>query len=410
MDLCERLWIILRRRWVILVACLAVAAIGAALYNTLAPKTYTASTDLFLRAPDTKTSASAYQGDLFSRQRAQTYANMLGSDELAQMVIDKLGLTTTPSQLASEVKASTITNTVIMTISATDANPQRAANIANAYGSVFADYVARVENVEFDPNVPPLVRVITTASAEKAEAGSLSPVALLVAAAVGGLGVGLLIIWISERYDGRLRSRHHITEISGQPVIGRIPPTRGLAPDTVGEKLTTSDELLGCAERLASITDRRIGDLPDHRTPLTVAVVGSGGGDGRSVVAHLLSQTLSNRGYSAKVVDAELETVPSRRRRTSSDDAAREAPTADQNDDSDGAEIVIVDTPALAGSSEAEHAIEAADAALIVVRPNRTTREGLADVAAVLRSHGTAVLGVVANEAQEPRTAAGIYP
>ena len=68
-----------------------------------------------------KTSGSAYQGDLFSRQRAQTYIKMFHSDELAQTVIDKLALNITPQQLVSQVSASAVKGTVLMTISVTDA-------------------------------------------------------------------------------------------------------------------------------------------------------------------------------------------------------------------------------------------------------------------------------------------------
>lgn len=414
MDLIERLWLVLKRRWLVLLGCIAVAAIAAALYNAATDRTYTASTELFLRAPDTKTSASAYQGDLFSRQRAQTYSNMLSSDELAQMVIDKLGLSMTPQELASQVHASTITNTVIMTVSATDPNPQRAANIANAYGSVFADYVARVENVELDPNVAPLVRVITTASADSAERSGFSPTIVLAAAAFGGVVLGIVVIWLLERYDTKLRSRRQIVELAEAQTIGRIPPVRGLTSDTVGDQLAESSDFGACAERLALIVDRKIAEISYPRSPFIVAVVGSSEGEGRSVVAQTLSLTLARRGYASAVVDATRDHLPRRRRRSSEDgndnaeaDAGTEArgERASQN----AVDIVVVDTPAFAEGSGAEHAVDTADAAIIVVRPGQSTQEGLVELTAMLRAHETPVLGVVVNDASAPRTVAGVF-
>ncbi|MDT5226733.1 MAG: hypothetical protein QOH94_526, partial [Mycobacterium sp.] len=162
-------WTIVRHRWPILLACLAVTAVGVTVYCASADTRYTASTELFLRAPDVKTSAGAYQGDLFSRQRAQTYVKMFDSDDLAQMVIDKLGLSITPQQLVSHVSATTVKNTVLMVVSVTDSNPQHAANIANGYGAVLGNFVARLENVATNPDIPPLVQVVARANPANAE-------------------------------------------------------------------------------------------------------------------------------------------------------------------------------------------------------------------------------------------------
>ena len=70
MELLTRGWTRFRQRWPIVFACLAVAVLGVTVYHVSAEKNYVATTELFLRAPDAKTSVGAYQGDLFSRQRA----------------------------------------------------------------------------------------------------------------------------------------------------------------------------------------------------------------------------------------------------------------------------------------------------------------------------------------------------
>ena len=84
MELLIKTWTKVGQRWQIVAACLAVALFGAIGYQASAGPTYTASTEFFLRAPDVKTSAGAYQGDLFSRQRAQTYVKLFESDDLAK--------------------------------------------------------------------------------------------------------------------------------------------------------------------------------------------------------------------------------------------------------------------------------------------------------------------------------------
>ena len=182
-------WTIFRHRWPILLACLAIAGVGATVYCASDDTRYTVSTELFLRAPDVKTSAGAYQGDLFSRQRAQTYVKMFDSDELAQMVIDKLGLTVTPQQLVPQVSASTVKNTVLMIVSVTDSNPQHAANIANGYGAVLGTFVAKLENVVNNPDIPPLVQVVARANPANAEVSG-TPIWMVV---LGAASLALLL-------------------------------------------------------------------------------------------------------------------------------------------------------------------------------------------------------------------------
>jgi receptor protein-tyrosine kinase len=124
MELLIKTWTKIGQRWQVVAACVALALLGAVVYQASAGPAYTASTEIFLRAPDVKTSAGAYQGDLFSRQRAQTYVKLFESDDLAKLVIDKLGLTITPHQLVSKVSATAVKNTVLMVVSVTLSMPR----------------------------------------------------------------------------------------------------------------------------------------------------------------------------------------------------------------------------------------------------------------------------------------------
>lgn len=403
MDLFRRTWIVLKRRWPVLLAAVAIAVVAAAVYNTTADRTYTATTELFLRAPDMKTSASAYQGDLFSRQRAQTYSNMLGSDELAQSVIDELDLSMTPQELASNVQASTVTNTVIMTLSATDPNAQRAANIANAYGSVFARYVAKVENLEFDPNVPPLVKVITTATADTAVRSGFPASILLGGAAAIGLVIGIAAVWLFERYDTKLRSRRQIEDLSDSQLIGRLPRTAGLSPDSVSEAMRDSEEFRLCAQRIGLVVDRRLSRIAASPTSPVIAVVSSSDGDGRTVVAQALAETLQLRGLSSRFV-SDLDALDE-------DAGSEEVATADADEEQAAGrrDIVVVDTPPFGQSPQAELIVESADAAIVVVKPGHSSQDELVDLASALRILDTPLLGVIANEANAPKTVDGIF-
>ena len=305
MELLIRGWTKFRQRWPILLACLAVAAVGVIVYCASADKKYTASTELFLRAPDVKTSAGAYQGDLFSRQRAQTYVNMFHSDELAQMVIDKLGLTVTPQQLVSKVSATTVKNTVLMVVSVTDSNPQHAANIANGYGGVLGTYIAKLENVGNNPNVPPLVQVVTKANPASAKVSGYPTWMVAFAAGAVALLVATGFIWFLEHFDTKVRSRRQVEEITGCDIIGKLPKTRALGSDgNVGQAFDESEEFKQAALRLSLNVESVLQRLPRIKAeiPPVVAVVAGHRGDGGTVVTRALARAFADRGRAVGVV------------------------------------------------------------------------------------------------------------
>lgn len=169
------------------------------------PKQYASTATLFLRAPDFTDSTSAYQGDLFSQQRALSYAGMINSEDLAQLAVNRLGIQMSPSEMAAKVSAAAEERTVLMTITATDSNPDRAAQIANSYAAVFPQYMAQMENVGRDPRVAqnPLATVVQTATPPTKSDG-LPTSLLLLAGAVVGLIVGLLAAFAHRRLDGRV--------------------------------------------------------------------------------------------------------------------------------------------------------------------------------------------------------------
>lgn len=425
-------WTVLRHRWPILLACLAVAAVGATVYCVSAETQYTASTELFLRAPDVKTSAGAYQGDLFSRQRAQTYVKMFDSDELAQMVIDKLGLTVTPQQLVPQVSANTVKNTVLMVVSVTESNPQHAANIANGYGAVLGDFVARLENVVNNPDIPPLVQVVARANPANAEISG-SPMWMVVfAAGAVALLVAAGIIWFLEHFDTKVRSRRQVEEITGCEIVGKLPRSRALGSDgDVGQAFDDSEEFRQAALRLSLNVESVLQRLPRIKAeiPPVVAVVAGHAGDGNTVVTRALARAFAERRCAAGVVS--LDGTHQEPQQTDlvvagsalAETGTRADPvttvscsTATLATEIRGhdtmlfeSDVILIDTPAFHESVDAQLALSAADAVVLVVRPNANTTLSLCRLVAAIKALDMPVLGVVVNLATESSTVQGFY-
>ena len=432
MELLKRGWTIVRWRWPILLTCLAVATVGVTIHHVAAGNNYTASTELFLRAPDMKTSASAYQGDLFSRQRAQTYVKMFQSDELAQLVIDKLGLTVTPQQLVSQVSATTVKDTVLMVVSVTDSNPQRAANIANGYGGVLGTYVAKLENVGNDPSMPPLVQVVTKANPASAKASGFPTSMVAFAAGAVALLVATGLIWFLDHFDTKVRSRHQVEEITGSYIIGKLPKTRALGFDgNVAQAFDESEEFKQAALRLSLNVESVLQRIPRIKAeiPPVVAVVSGHRGDGSTVATRALARAFADRGRAAGVVslDArhqqskETDRVIAGSTLAKADDQTDPVTTVSCSTTALTAEIrecdalllesdvILIDTPAFHESIDAQLALRAADAVVLVVRPIATTTLSLWQLVAGIKALDMLVLGVVVNMSKESSTVEGIY-
>ena len=100
MDLREYLRV-LRRRWLLIVACLLLGtAIGALIIIRSTPQ-YASTARLFVSTPSSDANAQAYQGGLFSQQRVTAYADLIKGSTVAEKVIAKLQLDETPAALVA---------------------------------------------------------------------------------------------------------------------------------------------------------------------------------------------------------------------------------------------------------------------------------------------------------------------
>lgn len=432
MELLTRGWTKFRQRWPIVLACLAAAVLGVTVYHVGAARNYVASTELFLRAPDVKTSTGAYQGDLFSRQRAQTYVKMFHSEELAQMVVDRLGLNIAAQQLASKVSATPVKNTVLIDVSITDSNAQHAANIANGYGDVLATYIAKIENISGDPRVGPLVQVVTRADPASAEVSGYPTSMVAFAALTLALLVAASLIWFLERFDNKVRSRRQVEEITGCNIIGKLPKTRALGSNgDVGQAFDESEEFKQAALRLSLNVESVLQRIPRIKSeiPPVVAVVAGHHGDGSTVVTRALARACAERGRATGVVSLD---APNRDLEAAKPVVAGSAlaKTGNRTDpvttvscstaalateirgrdtlllESD---VILIDTPAFHESIDSQLALSVADAVVLVVRPIANTTLSLRRLVAAMKAIDILVLGVVVNQATESSTVEGSY-
>ncbi len=129
MDLRRQMAII--RTWLpLLVASVILAAVAAFAVSSLLPKVYEAKATLIV-GQSLSSSNPDYNQLLVSQRLSATYAAVATKRPLLQSVITQLNLGMSPEELAKSVRADVPTESTLLGITAQDADPDRAAAIAN---------------------------------------------------------------------------------------------------------------------------------------------------------------------------------------------------------------------------------------------------------------------------------------
>ena len=209
---------ILRRRWLgVLIIALTALALASAV--TLAmPKKYTATTRLFIAVAGESVTDLA-QGSNFAEKQMSSYAEVATSPRVLAPVIMQLGLRTTPKDLAESVEATVPVDTVILEIAATDPDPTRAAQIANAVGQELAKATGELSPQKQDGTEA--VDATTIAEAEVPDKPS-SPKILqnLGVGLILGLLLGLGVAVLRHVLDTKVRNEDDVRSLSGSPDFG----------------------------------------------------------------------------------------------------------------------------------------------------------------------------------------------
>lgn len=144
----RRYWWILRK-WLILVLLLPIAC-GAVAYVASIRSTpvYSASATLLVyRTPSGD--ITDYNAIVTSERLARTYSTMIPRRPVLEAVIQRMGLNESPASLAKRMRVSLIQDTQLIQLDVEDANPQRAADLANAIAEEFIRQNGALQEARF---------------------------------------------------------------------------------------------------------------------------------------------------------------------------------------------------------------------------------------------------------------------
>lgn len=182
---------LLRSSWWLILIAGVVGGVAALIINAVQTPVYESTATLYVNSAAAG-GESGYQGVLASQQSVSSYAKLIDSDTVLKNVITKSRLDMSPEDVSQALTASTNTTTVLISVSARNADAALAARLANAGADSLSEYVATLEQPAGggQPSARLTVTKRATASAHPMSPNTVKNTALGV---VSGLLVGFLL-------------------------------------------------------------------------------------------------------------------------------------------------------------------------------------------------------------------------
>jgi capsular exopolysaccharide synthesis family protein len=292
---------ILRRNWLLVTALALMGLLAGGAVSVLVKPTYTAETQLFVAIQSSGSVQELQQGNTFSQARVQSYVKTVTTPSVLQPAIDGLGLSTTSSELASRVKASTDLNTVLINIEVNDSSPVQSAAIAQAIADSLIKAVDALETPRNGGTSPIRLSIITPAQAPPAPSAPNTRLNLLVGL-MAGLATGVGVAVLRTSLDYRILGESDLRNITQAPLLG------GIAFDQAAQRQPLLGQDKRHSPRAESFrqlrTNLQFANVSGHAK--TILISSSLPGEGKSTTATNLAISMAQSGQLVCLVDADL--------------------------------------------------------------------------------------------------------
>jgi succinoglycan biosynthesis transport protein ExoP len=432
-----------RRWWTTLVLAMCLAGLAGYYAASRAPQVYESRVKVLVGPTNTDLDTQRASGQL-----ATTYAELVTSRVVLDGTISALQLPFSADELRTRIRATADTATRIMLIRVTDSDAARAAAISN-------DVAAQLMRITSAPIQGPdgqliprsegtLMVVDSAAPGEPTE--SRSKLIVIISALAGLLGV-LALLLVFENLNQAVRNEAELFELTGSELLGSMPTRpRGRADRALAVEANPDSPRAAAHRLIATKIELSAGERPIRSVLIAGARSSSLGAELTANVALVLASHLRR----VVVVDANSDTaeVTTLFRQQQRPGLAELTQWLEQIDRGDGtgvsvapfvhsvnpridvmplgqsaatqprevtlapwlinrllesADLVLVNAPPVDRSAAALICARTVDATVLVVRPDKITREELRRVVQTLRLVGASVIGTVVEQGRANR-------
>lgn len=209
---------VIKKRLLLIVALVVAAALISAgvSYFVLTP-TYESSSQFIVNQSDKDAKTPYDENNIRTNvELINTYNVIIKSPAILDEVIDELNLSLSTQQLQDKLEVSSAEDSQVVTVTASDADPQMATKMANTTVQVFQKQIPDLMNVDN-------VKILSEAQT-KADPSPVSPRPLLniAIAIVLGAMVGVGLAFLLEYLDNTIKSENDIEKRLDIPVLGVV--------------------------------------------------------------------------------------------------------------------------------------------------------------------------------------------
>jgi capsular exopolysaccharide synthesis family protein len=290
---------VLRKRWKWLAASMVLGVLAALALTMTATPIYKATAEIFVAPGEVSTTGELAQGSTFAQNRVKSYVQLIDSDLVLGPIADRFD--TTSGSLSGKVTATVPTDTVLIDISVTDPDPQRAADIATAIAKSFPKIATSIEPDRADGSPAVAVTVVQDAAVPGMP---ISPKleTNLALGLLAGTVIGLLLMAVREMTDTRLKSERDVVAVTVSPVLGRIP----FDSDAKSRPLVVKADPHGSLAEAYRQLRTNLQFAASAGQGRTVLLTSSVPGEGKSSTAINLAMSLAAAGSRVCLVDGDL--------------------------------------------------------------------------------------------------------
>ncbi len=294
---------IFRRFWWLVVVLTIVGTAIAYIVTLFLTPGYQSTARLFVATQNGTSVTEAYQNNLFSQDRVNSYASLATSEQVAARAVDQLKAPISPEDLRNNISAAPEGKTVVLDVSVTDPNPAQAQTYANAVADQLVGLVSELETSRRGGSPAAGVVVVDEANYPTEQTG-LGFWYILLIGAGSGLAVGLIAAVLWGIIDKRMRGTDAIEATMGTNLMGALPEDAERAAETVVDLDGTGIY----AERVRELRTNLRFATPASGSggTRTIAVTSPNSGEGRTTTAIDLAAALAESGRSVVLVEGDL--------------------------------------------------------------------------------------------------------
>lgn len=215
-SLSDIISILLKRFWFIAL-CIVVGTAGTFLISQFViEKQYTASVQMYVSPNKENPSAVGSISELnYAQAVVDTYIEILKTTSFLDSVADSVNLGLTGDQLKKRIQIHAVNNTEIFEVKVEYPDPQKALRIANTIATLAPRKIIEIKDAD-------AVRVVDPARLPESPS---NPNVLLntVIGALLSLVISVLVVFLLEMLDRRVKDEDDLTRHYQIPILGTIP-------------------------------------------------------------------------------------------------------------------------------------------------------------------------------------------